>query len=222
MRKSEHGAVARTADRGIHDLPEPRSANPWLWPWKRSFTERSATRSFSSCSNCFALRKAARDRRAGRGSSLHPNTVRGHLAVLEEAELVASSRERRSVRDARDGSSTPHRSPRREHELLAEALAATLSEVPDGPRCGRLRPVGAATRRAGATRPSARGSFDRGREAAPRGTRIRSDRRRQDDLDAQLPVRRAGGPARTCVCAASWLASTARWRSSTQACAWSA
>jgi predicted ArsR family transcriptional regulator len=67
-------------------------------------------------------------------SSLHPNTVRGHLAVLEEAELVASSRERRE----RPG--RPRRlfhavgSPRREHELLAEALAATLSEVPDGPQ----------------------------------------------------------------------------------------
>ena len=79
-----------------------------------------------------AVRPLSADELAER-SGLHPNTVRGHLDLLEEAEIVASTRE------DRDRPGRPRRlfrlaAPRsHEHELLAGALAATLEELPDGP-----------------------------------------------------------------------------------------
>jgi predicted ArsR family transcriptional regulator len=66
-------------------------------------------------------------------TGLHANTVRGHLDVLEEANLVISTRE------TRDRPGRPRRlfgavaERQREHELLAGALAASLDDVPDGP-----------------------------------------------------------------------------------------
>jgi predicted ArsR family transcriptional regulator len=71
-------------------------------------------------------------------ASLHPNTVRAHLALLEDAGLV---------RSVTLGGGTPGR-PRRmysvvprfvpeEHELLASALAASLEQVPDAARLAR-------------------------------------------------------------------------------------
>jgi predicted ArsR family transcriptional regulator len=68
-----------------------------------------------------------------RALSLHPNTIRAHLAVLEEAELVRSAVERRS-RPGRPRllfSALPD-DAEQEHALLAAALASSLEPLPDG------------------------------------------------------------------------------------------
>jgi predicted ArsR family transcriptional regulator len=64
---------------------------------------------------------------------LHQNTVRAHLAVLEETELVVA----RSEHDGRPG--RPRRlfvaipeEAEEEHALLASALASSLEPLPDG------------------------------------------------------------------------------------------
>lgn len=64
---------------------------------------------------------------------LHPNTVRAHLEMLEEARLVLSSREHR-VRPGRPRRlfvAVPEEAEH-EHELLAAALASSLEPLPDG------------------------------------------------------------------------------------------
>ena len=64
---------------------------------------------------------------------LHPNTIRAHLAVLEEAELVISSSERRELpgRPRRLFAAVPEEAEQ-EHALLASALASSLEPLPDG------------------------------------------------------------------------------------------
>ena len=64
---------------------------------------------------------------------LHPNTVRAHLDVLEEAGLVVASREERTRpgRPRRLFVAVPEEAEH-EHELLAAALAASLEPLPDG------------------------------------------------------------------------------------------
>lgn len=65
--------------------------------------------------------------------TLHPNTVRAHLEVLEEADLVIASREERSRpgRPRRLFAAVP--APvEHEHELLAAALASSLEPLPEG------------------------------------------------------------------------------------------
>jgi predicted ArsR family transcriptional regulator len=64
---------------------------------------------------------------------LHPNTVRAHLDVLEEAGLVVASREERTLpgRPRRLFAAVPEEAER-EHELLAAALASSLEPLPDG------------------------------------------------------------------------------------------
>jgi predicted ArsR family transcriptional regulator len=64
---------------------------------------------------------------------LHPNTVRAHLLVLEEAELVVSAPERRGSpgRPRRLFAAVPEEAEQ-EHALLAAALASSLEPLPDG------------------------------------------------------------------------------------------
>ncbi len=64
---------------------------------------------------------------------LHPNTVRAHLLVLEEAELVVSASERggRPGRPRRLFAAVPE-DAEEEHALLAAALASSLEPLPDG------------------------------------------------------------------------------------------
>jgi predicted ArsR family transcriptional regulator len=64
---------------------------------------------------------------------LHPNTVRAHLAVLEEAGFVVATREERTRpgRPRRLFAALPE-DAEREHELLAAALASSLEPLPDG------------------------------------------------------------------------------------------
>lgn len=66
-------------------------------------------------------------------SGLHPNTVRAHLLVLEEAELVVSTPERRGRpgRPRRLFAAVPEEAEQ-EHALLAAALASSLEPLPDG------------------------------------------------------------------------------------------
>lgn len=66
--------------------------------------------------------------------ALHPNTVRAHLEVLEQAEAVVSSRERRTRpgRPRRLFAAVPEEAEE-EHRLLAMALASSLDPLPDGP-----------------------------------------------------------------------------------------
>ncbi len=64
---------------------------------------------------------------------LHPNTVRGHLHVLEEAELVLSTNDRRGRpgRPRKVFAAIPE-DAEREHALLAAALASSLELLPEG------------------------------------------------------------------------------------------
>ena len=64
---------------------------------------------------------------------LHPNTVRAHLVVLEEAELVVSSPEHLGLpgRPRRLFAAVPEEAGQ-EHSLLAAALASSLELLPDG------------------------------------------------------------------------------------------
>lgn len=64
---------------------------------------------------------------------LHPNTVRAHLDVLEDAGLVSASREERTRpgRPRRLFTAVPEEAEH-EHELLAAALASSLEPLPDG------------------------------------------------------------------------------------------
>ncbi len=64
---------------------------------------------------------------------LHPNTVRAHLLVLEEADLVVSVREHRGRqgRPRRLFAAVPEEAEA-EHALLAAALASSLEPLPDG------------------------------------------------------------------------------------------
>jgi predicted ArsR family transcriptional regulator len=64
---------------------------------------------------------------------LHPNTVRAHLVVLEETELVVSSVERggRPGRPRRLFVAVPEEAEE-EHALLASALASALEPLPNG------------------------------------------------------------------------------------------
>lgn len=65
--------------------------------------------------------------------ALHPNTVRAHLDVLEQAGLVAASQEERTRpgRPRRLFAAVPEEHEH-EHELLAAALASSLEPLPDG------------------------------------------------------------------------------------------
>lgn len=65
--------------------------------------------------------------------ALHPNTVRAHLDVLEEAGLVVSSREERTRpgRPRRLFTAMPEEAEH-ELELLAAALASSLEPLPNG------------------------------------------------------------------------------------------
>ena len=64
---------------------------------------------------------------------LHPNTVRAHLLVLDEAELAVSTLERdgRPGRPRRLFAAVPAEAEG-EHALLAAALASSLEPLPDG------------------------------------------------------------------------------------------
>jgi predicted ArsR family transcriptional regulator len=64
---------------------------------------------------------------------LHPNTVRAHLLVLEESELVVSSSEHagRPGRPRRLFAAVPEEAEV-EHALLASALASSLEPLPNG------------------------------------------------------------------------------------------
>jgi predicted ArsR family transcriptional regulator len=64
---------------------------------------------------------------------LHPNTVRAHLLVLEESELVVSSAEHvgRPGRPRRLFAAIPEEAEA-EHSLLASALASSLEPLPNG------------------------------------------------------------------------------------------
>lgn len=64
---------------------------------------------------------------------LHPNTVRGHLLVLEEAELVLSTTElrRRPGRPRRLFAAVPE-GAEQELALLAGALSSSLELLPEG------------------------------------------------------------------------------------------
>jgi predicted ArsR family transcriptional regulator len=64
---------------------------------------------------------------------LHPNTIRAHLLVLEESELVVSSSEHvgRPGRPRRLFAAVPEEAEL-EHALLASALASSLEPLPDG------------------------------------------------------------------------------------------
>jgi predicted ArsR family transcriptional regulator len=64
---------------------------------------------------------------------LHPNTVRAHLALLEETELVISSSEHdgRPGRPRRLFAAVPEEAEM-EHSLLASALASALEPLPNG------------------------------------------------------------------------------------------
>lgn len=64
---------------------------------------------------------------------LHPNTVRAHLLVLEETELVFSSSEHvgRPGRPRRLFAAIPEEAEA-EHGLLASALASSLEPLPNG------------------------------------------------------------------------------------------
>ncbi len=70
---------------------------------------------------------------------LHPNTVRAHLQVLEDAELVDSSRPRqgRAGRPRRLFTAVPDDAGQ-EHALLAAALASSLEPLPDGAEIARV------------------------------------------------------------------------------------
>jgi len=64
---------------------------------------------------------------------LHQNTVRAHLAVLEETDLVvaSSAHEGRPGRPRRLFAAVPEEAEE-EHALLASALASSLEPLPDG------------------------------------------------------------------------------------------
>lgn len=64
---------------------------------------------------------------------LHPNTIRSHLQLLEEADLLVSSRERSGGRGrpAILFSAVPA-GAEQEHALLAASLASALEPLPDG------------------------------------------------------------------------------------------
>jgi len=64
---------------------------------------------------------------------LHPNTVRSHLQLLDEAELVVSIPERTGVRGrpALRFSAAPPETEQ-EHALLAASLVSALEPLPDG------------------------------------------------------------------------------------------
>ena len=64
---------------------------------------------------------------------LHPNTVRAHLLVLQEAELVVPALEHngRPGRPRRLFAAVPEEA-QEEHALLAAALASSLEPLPDG------------------------------------------------------------------------------------------
>jgi predicted ArsR family transcriptional regulator len=64
---------------------------------------------------------------------LHPNTVRAHLDLLEDAGLVVATVERRSRpgRPRRLFAAVPEEAEQ-EHALLAAALASALEPLPDG------------------------------------------------------------------------------------------
>ena len=64
---------------------------------------------------------------------LHPNTIRSHLQVLEEAELVVSGPERTGGRGRPSivFSAVPAEAEQ-EHALLAASLASALEPLPDG------------------------------------------------------------------------------------------
>jgi len=64
---------------------------------------------------------------------LHPNTVRSHLQLLEEAELVISAPERTGGRGRPSivFSAVPAEAEQ-EHALLAASLASALEPLPDG------------------------------------------------------------------------------------------
>jgi predicted ArsR family transcriptional regulator len=66
---------------------------------------------------------------------LHPNTIRAHLLVLEEIQLVVSTslHEGRPGRPRRVFSAVPEEAEI-EHTLLASALASSLEPLPDGAR----------------------------------------------------------------------------------------
>ena len=63
----------------------------------------------------------------------HANTVRAHLLVLEEADLVVSTSERSGLpgRPRRLFAAVPEEAEA-EHSLLAAALASSLEPLPDG------------------------------------------------------------------------------------------
>ena len=64
---------------------------------------------------------------------LHPNTIRAHLALLEEADLVVARSEHggRPGRPRRLFVAVPEEAEE-EHALLASALASSLEPLPDG------------------------------------------------------------------------------------------
>jgi predicted ArsR family transcriptional regulator len=65
--------------------------------------------------------------------SLHPNTIRAHLTVLEESQLVVSSSEHagKPGRPRKLFVAVPEEAEE-EHALLASALASSLEPLPDG------------------------------------------------------------------------------------------
>ena len=96
----------------------------------RALADESRTRLLDVL--CASVRALSADELAA-PLGLHPNTVRAHLDVLEDAGLVVSSREQRTRpgRPRRLFAAVP-KEDEHEHELLAAALASSLEPLPDG------------------------------------------------------------------------------------------
>lgn len=85
-----------------------------------------------------ALERPRSAQELGADLGLHPNTVRAHLLVLEEAALVVSASESggRRGRPRRLFAAVPAEAEQ-EHSLLASALASALEPLPDGVNIAR-------------------------------------------------------------------------------------
>lgn len=90
-----------------------------------------------------ALERPRSAQELGSDLGLHPNTVRAHLLVLEETELVVSASESggRQGRPRRLFTAVPAEAEQ-EHSLLAASLASALEPLPDGVEIARSAGLG--------------------------------------------------------------------------------